>query len=147
MLFKEEKVNEENKINSSNAALISTHSSNLVSNKEIQVGGNGAMFEALQAFCSKIGLTFGEFFNLSTKNNIENFLEKRLIGVTLSVKVDGNNKETHIDLMTKIANNLRHIDEQVNYKVDTKLGTLHKNELKLIKKQSIVKKEGLDDKE
>lgn len=91
--------------------------------KKFKVKAAGAAWEAIKAF-------LGASLNLPSSVNLQNLADTPDIEVSLSVKWKGRHDEDDVSMLDGLATNLRHVEDEVEYSVDTPSGRISKDDFK-----------------
>ena len=84
----------------------------------------------------------GESFDLPTELKAQEILESHRLKVELLLKWERTPTEDTSDFLANIAYRLRHVGEEIEYSVETRTGTIGKDEFKLTQSFSINWKNG-----
>lgn len=98
----------------------------------------GRAWEVIKTF-------FGEA-NLVKSLKPEQTFDKKILELELSLKFQRSHKDDPVELLDCIANNFRHVEDEVDYKIETHSGeSLTKESFKISTNRQVLYKEGLPD--
>ena len=83
----------------------------------------GAAWEAVKAI-------FGEALSMPKGLILENLADTPDIEVSLSLRWMGKKEEDEVSFLDGIASNLRHVDDEIDYNIQTKTGSIGKDDFK-----------------
>lgn len=88
-----------------------------------KVSVGGPAWDAVKAF-------FGGALSLPSSLSLENLADTPDLEVSLSLRWKGRHDEDEVSFLDGITSNLRHVDQEIDYEIQTRTGTIGRDEFK-----------------